>query len=234
MYGCETQTIKKTERQRIDAFELWYWRRLLRVAWTARRSNQSIQMEINPEYLLEGLMPKLKLQYFGHLIRRIDSLQRPWHWERLKVGWERDNRGWDGLMASLILWTWVWVISRSWWYTGKPDVLLSMGPQRVGHDWITEENWIEGFLGSSDGKESACNGGDLSLIPGSGRSPGEGNGYKLPYSGLENSMDREPDRLSSIGLQRVRHDKAKAKIRMSMSPLDLTIRSCNLIVVHHK
>ena len=76
MYGCESWTIKKAERQRIDAFELWFWRRLLRVPWTARRSNQSILKEISPEYSLEGLMLKLKLQYFGHLMRRADSLEK--------------------------------------------------------------------------------------------------------------------------------------------------------------
>ena len=76
MYGCESWTIKKAERRRIDAFELWCWRRLLRVPWTARRSNQSILKEISPEYSLEGLMLKLKLQYFGHLIRRVDSLEK--------------------------------------------------------------------------------------------------------------------------------------------------------------
>ena len=74
MYGCENSTIKKAERQRIDAFELWCWRRLLRVPWTARRSNQSTLKEINPEYSLQGLMPKLKLQYFGHLMLRVNSL----------------------------------------------------------------------------------------------------------------------------------------------------------------
>ena len=76
MYGCESWTIKKAEHQKIDAFELWCWRRLLRVPWTARRSNQSILMEISPEYSLEGLMLKLKLQYFGHLMRRTDSLEK--------------------------------------------------------------------------------------------------------------------------------------------------------------
>ena len=76
MYGCESWTIKKNEQQRIDAFELWCWRRLLRVPWTARRSNQSIVKEISPEYSLEGLMLKLKLQYFGHLMRRTDSLEK--------------------------------------------------------------------------------------------------------------------------------------------------------------
>ena len=76
MYGCESWTVKKVERQRIDAFELWCWRRLLRVPWTARRSNQSILKEISPGYSLEGLMLKLKLQYFDHLIRRVDSLEK--------------------------------------------------------------------------------------------------------------------------------------------------------------
>ena len=76
MYGCESWTIKKAERQRIDAFELWYWRRLLRVPWTTRRPNQSIVMEISPEYSLKGLMLKLKLQYFGHLMQRPDSLEK--------------------------------------------------------------------------------------------------------------------------------------------------------------
>ena len=91
MYGCENWTIKKAEHQRIDAFELWCWRRLLRVPWTARRSNQSILKEINPEYSLEGLMLKLKLQYFGHLMRRTDSLE-----ETLTLGkTEGRRRGWQ-------------------------------------------------------------------------------------------------------------------------------------------
>ena len=143
MYGCDSWTIKKAEHQRIDAFELWYWRRLLRVPWTARRSNQSILKEISPGCSLEGLMLKLKLQYFGHLIRRTDS-ERPWCWKRLKARREGDNRGWDGWMASPTRWTGGWVNSRSWWWTGRPDVLQSMGWQRVGHDWATELNWMRG------------------------------------------------------------------------------------------
>ena len=123
MYGCENWTIRKAESQRIDAFELWCWRRLLRVPWTARRSNQSILKEISPEYLLEGLMLKLKLQYFGHLMWRSDYLKRPWCWERLKAGGEGDDRGWDDCMASPTQWTWVWVNSRSWWWTQRPGVL---------------------------------------------------------------------------------------------------------------
>ena len=141
MYGCESCTIKKPQCQRIDAFELWCWRRLLRVPWTARRSNQSILKEISPVYSLERLMLKLKLQYFGHLMWRADSLKRPWCWERLRAGGKGDNRGWDGWMASPTRWTWVWVNSGSWWWTGRPGVLQSIGSQRVGHDWLTELNW---------------------------------------------------------------------------------------------
>ena len=102
MDGCECRTIKETECWRIDAFELWCWRRLLRVPWTARRSNQSILKEINPEYSLVGLMLKLKLQYFGHQMRRTDSLEKTWCWEGLKAGGEGDDRGWDCWMPSPI------------------------------------------------------------------------------------------------------------------------------------
>ena len=143
MYGCESWTIKKVEHWRIDAFELWCWKRLFTVPWTARRSNQSILKEINPEYSLEGLMLKLKIQYFGYLMWRADSFERFWFWERLRAGEEGDNRGWDGWMASLTQWTWVWVNSGSWWWTGRPGVLRFMGLQRVGHDWATELNWTE-------------------------------------------------------------------------------------------
>ena len=141
VYGYESWTIKKAECLRIDAFELWYWRRLLRVPWTAKRSNQSILKEISPGCSLEGLMLNLKCQYFGHLIRKADYLKRPWCWERLKAGGEGDYRGWDGWMASLTRWTWVWVNSRSWWWTGRPGVLWFMALQGVGHDWATELNW---------------------------------------------------------------------------------------------
>ena len=138
MYGCESWTIKKAECWRINAFELWCWRRLLRVPWAARRTNQFILKEISPECSLEGLMLKLKLQSFGHLMWRTDWLKRPSCWERSKAEPEGDDRGWDGWMASLTRWTWVWVGSGSWWWTGKPGVLQSMGLQRVGHDWVTE------------------------------------------------------------------------------------------------
>ena len=117
MYGCVSWTIKKAEHQRIYAFELWCWRRLLRVPWTARRSNQSILKEISPEYSLEGLMLKLKLQYLATWCEEPTHLKRPWCWERLKARGEGDNRGWDGWMASPTQWTWVWVCSGSWWWT---------------------------------------------------------------------------------------------------------------------
>ena len=93
MYGCEIWTIKKAEHQRIDAFELWCWRRLLRVPWTARISNQSILKEISPEHSLEGLMLKLKVQYFGHLMQRNDSFEKTLMLERLRAGGEGDDRG---------------------------------------------------------------------------------------------------------------------------------------------
>ena len=105
MYRCESWTIKKAECQRIDAFELWCWRRLLRVPWTARRSNQSILKEISPEDSLEGLMLKLKLQYFGHLMQRADSLEKTLILERLRAGREGDDRGRDGWMISSTQWT---------------------------------------------------------------------------------------------------------------------------------
>ena len=144
MYGCESCTMKKAECQRIDAFELWYWRRLLRVPWTARRSNQSILKEISLEYSLEGLMVKLKLQYFGPLMLKTDSSEKTWCWERIKEGGEGDGRGWDGWMASPTEWTWVCASSGSRWWTGRPGMLKSMGSQRVGDDWVTELTWTEG------------------------------------------------------------------------------------------
>ena len=141
MYGCDSRTIKKVEHQRIDAFRLWYWRRLLRVPYTSRRTNQSIVKEINPEYSLEGLMLKLKLQYFSHLTRRADSLQKILMLGKTEGRRKRGSRGWNGWMASLTRWTWVSVNSGSWWWTGRPGVLRFMGSQRVGHNWATELNW---------------------------------------------------------------------------------------------
>ena len=143
MYGYESWTMKKAECWRIDAFEL-LGRRLLRVPWTARRSNQSILEEMSPGCSLEGLMLGLRLQYFGHLMWRIGSLERPWCWEGLGAG-EGDDRGWDGWMASLTRWTWVCVNCGSWWWTGRPGVLRFMGSQRAGRDWAMELNWTEWY-----------------------------------------------------------------------------------------
>ena len=122
MYGCESWTINKAEHWRIDAFELWCWRRLLRVPWTAWRSNQSILKEISPEYSLEGLMLKLKLQYFGYLMRRTDSLEKTLMLGKIEGG-RRGLQRMKWWMASPTWWTWVWVGSRSWWWTGKPGRL---------------------------------------------------------------------------------------------------------------
>ena len=143
MYGYESWTVKKAECWRIDAFELWCWRRLLRIPWTARRSNQSILKEISPKCSLEGLMLmlKLKLQFLATWCEEMIHLKRPWCWERLKAGGEGDDRGRDGWMASPTQWTWVWVNSGSWWWTGWPGMPRSMGSQKVGHDWVTELNW---------------------------------------------------------------------------------------------
>ena len=142
MYGCERWTIKKAEHWRIGAFELWCWRRLLRVPWTARTSNQSILKEISPGCSSEGLMLKLKLQYFGHLMQRADSFEKTLMLGKIE-GRRRRARQWDSWMASPTKWTWVWVDSGSWWWTGRSDVLRFMGSQRVRHNWVTELNWTE-------------------------------------------------------------------------------------------
>ena len=143
MYRCESWTLKKVEHQRIDAFELWCWRRLLRVPWTPRRSSQSILKEISLEYSLGVLILNLKLQYLATWGKELPHWLRPWCWERLQAGGEGGDRGWDSWMASPTRWTWVWASSGSWWWTGKPGVLQSMWLQC--QTWLsdcTELNWM--------------------------------------------------------------------------------------------
>ena len=133
MYGCDSWTIKKAEHQRINAFELWCWRRLLRLPWTAKRSNLNIHWK--------DWCWSWNSNTLATWCEELTHWKRPWCWERLKAGGEGDNRGWDDWMASWTWWTWVWVGSRSWWWTGRPGMLQFMGSQRVGHDWGTELNW---------------------------------------------------------------------------------------------
>ena len=140
--GSQSWTIKKAEHHRIDAFEPWCWRRLLRVPWTASRSNQSILKEINPEYSPEGLMLKLKLQYFGHLMQRADSMEKTLMLGKIEGG---RSRGWQrmrwlgGITNSMDM-----SLSKLQEWTGKPGMLQSMGSW-VGHDWETELNWTDDF-----------------------------------------------------------------------------------------
>ena len=138
LYGCESWTIKKAERRRIDAFELWCWRRLLRVPWTATRSNQSILKEISPGCSLEGLILKLKLQYFGHLMQRTDSLEKTLTLGKIEGGRRRGQqrmRWLEGITDPMG--TWVWVNAGNWWCTGRLGLLQSMGLQ--------SQTWLSGW-----------------------------------------------------------------------------------------
>ena len=141
--GCESWILKKAEHRRIDAFVLWCWRRLLRVPWTTRRSNQSILKKINPRCSLEGVMLRLKLQYFGHLMRRVDSFEKTLMLGGIGGRRRRGQQRMRWLMASPTPCTCVWVNSGSWWWTGRSGVLRFMGSQSQARlsDW-TELNWF--------------------------------------------------------------------------------------------
>ena len=142
IYGCESWTVKKAERQRIDAFELWCWRRLLSIPWTARQSNQSILREISPGCSLEWCR-SWNSSTLATSCEELTHWKRLWCWEGLGAGGSGDNRGWDGWMASPTRWTWVWANSGSWWWTRRPGMLWFMESQRVGHNWVTELNWTD-------------------------------------------------------------------------------------------
>ena len=128
----------------------WCWRRLLRVPWTARRSNQSILKEISPNIHWKDWCWSWNSSTLATPCEELTHWKRLWCWEGLGAEGEGDDRGWDGWMASLTRWMWVWVNSGSWWWTGRPGMLRFMGSQRVGHDWATELNWMKIYQLSSD------------------------------------------------------------------------------------
>ena len=188
MYGCESWTIKKAERRRIYAFELRCWRRLLRVPWTARRSSQSILKEISPEYSLEGLMMKLKLQYFGHLMRRADSLEKTLMLGMIEGRKRREQqprmRWLDGITRSMDM---SLTSSRNWWWVGKPGRRRRWHPTPVllpgkSHGWRSLVGCSPWGREESDMTERLHFDFSLSCI-------GEGNGNPLQCSWLENPRD---------------------------------------------
>ena len=141
VYGCESWTVKKAERRRIDAFELWYWRRLLRVPWTAEI--QPVHPKGDQSWVFIGkTYAEAETPILWPPHAKSWLIGKDWFWEGLGAGGEVNDRGWDGWMASPTRWTWVWVNSRSWWWTGRPGVLLFMGSRRVRLNW-TELNWTE-------------------------------------------------------------------------------------------
>ena len=143
VYGCKSCTIKKAELQRTDAFELWCWRRLL--SPLGCKEIQPVNPKGNQSWIFIGSW-SWNSNTLATWCEELTHWKRPWCWERLKVGGEGDNRGWDGWMASPTWWTWVWTSSGSWWRTAKPEVLQSMVLQRVGHDWATELNGLNWSL----------------------------------------------------------------------------------------
>jgi len=144
MYGCESWTVKKAERQRTDAFELRCWRRLLRVPWTAREI-QPVHSKGDRSWVFfwKEWCWSWNSNTLAKWCEELTHSKRLWCWEGLGVGGKGDDRRWDGWMASLTRWTWVWVNSGRWWWTGRPGVLRFMESQRVGHNWVTELNWTE-------------------------------------------------------------------------------------------
>ena len=142
MYGCENWTIKKAEHQRTDAFELWCWRRLLRVPWTATSPSwRKSVLNIHRKDWCWSWNSNTSAIWCEELTH----WKRSWIWERLKVGQEGDDRGWDGWMESPTQRTWVWASFKRWWRTGKPGILQSMRLQRVRHDWATGLNWTQEY-----------------------------------------------------------------------------------------
>ena len=206
MHGYESWTIKKTEHQRTDAFTLWCWRRLLRVPWTARSSNQSIIKEINPECSLEGLMLKLKLQYFGRLMWRAESLEKTVLLDRLKAGGESDDRTrWlGGNMDSTDM-----GLSK-FWETVKDRAAWRAAVHGASKNWTYLSDWTAASKGLPWRLSGwrICNAGDVGLIPGLGRCPGEGTGTPPQCSCLGNPRDRG-------AWQATAHELAKRRTRLS-------------------